>query len=147
MDKPSMLDKFKYFIGLDDLEEEYEEEYEPQDEKKSKIINKNNKKNKIVNIHTNSNIKLIIYEPKNLEEATKLVDDLKNRRPIVVNLQNLDGDMKRRVFDFITGALFALEGKIQKVSKGIFILAPNNVEIDSNIKEEFKNKGIFPWLK
>ncbi len=147
MDKPSMLDKFKYFIGLDDLEEEYEEEYEPQDEKKSKIINKNNKKNKIVNIHTNSNIKLIIYEPKNLEEATKLVDDLKNRRPIVVNLQNLDGEMKRRVFDFITGALFALEGKIQKVSKGIFILAPNNVEIDSNIKEEFKNKGIFPWLK
>ena len=49
------------------------------------------------------------------------------------------------IFEFMNGAVYVLDGGIQKVSKGIFILAPNNVDIDSSIKKELESKTLFPW--
>lgn len=143
-----MLNKFKYFIGLDDYEEEefYENESFYEDENQDLPISTKTKKvnNKVVNIHTNNNMKIVVHEPLNYEEAPEIVENLKSRKVIVVNFEELDINLKRQIFDFVNGALYAMEGKIQKVTKDIFILAPNNVEIDG-IKEELKTKGIFPW--
>lgn len=142
-----ILDKFKYLIGLDDLEDDLEEEFE-ESEIQERLNNKTNNKNRrVLNIHTNSNIRLVVFQPSKYEDTTKIVEALKNRKPVVVNLLNLDDELKRKVFDFVNGALYALEGDIQKVAKDIFILAPNNVEIDSNMKEALKNNGIFNWKK
>lgn len=143
-----MLNKFKYFIGLDDYEEEefYENESFYEDENQDLPISTKTKKvnNKVVNIHTNNNMKIVVHEPLNYEEAPEIVENLKSRKVIVINFEELDINLKRQIFDFVNGALYAMEGKIQKVTKDIFILAPNNVEIDG-IKEELKTKGIFPW--
>lgn len=140
------MDKFKYFIGIDDYEDDYEDDYRDSDETleipvatKTRKINNN-----VVNLHTNSNMKIMVYEPLSYEEAPGIVDDLKSRKVIVINFEQLDLELKRQIFDFVNGALYALEGKIQKVTKDIFILAPNNVEIDG-LKDELKNRGIFPW--
>lgn len=141
----NMINKFKYFIGLDDYDDEEEENlYEEEDfeipvSTKTKKIN-----NKVVNIHTNSNMKIVVHEPLNYEEAPEIVENLKSRKVVVINFEQLDINLKRQIFDFVNGALYAMEGKIQKVTKDIFILAPNNVEIDG-LKEELKSKGIFPW--
>ena len=62
----------------------------------------------------------------------------------IVNFEQLDATIKRQIFDFINGGLYAVEGRIQKVNKDIFILAPSNIEIDG-LKDELKNRGIFPW--
>ena len=62
----------------------------------------------------------------------------------MLNFEQLDLDVKRQIFDFVSGALYALDGNIQKVNKDIFILAPENVAIDG-LKEELKNTGMFPW--
>lgn len=141
------MNKLKYFIGIDDLDvdDEYEEYYE--DELEELPVNTRTKKmnNKVVNIHTAGNMKLVVHEPLNYEDAPKIVDDLKMRKTVVVNLEHLDKDIKRQIFDFINGGLYSLEGSIQKVTKDIFVLAPNNVEIDGNIRDELKNKGIFQW--
>ncbi|MGF7057304.1 cell division protein SepF [Brassicibacter mesophilus] len=142
-----LIDKVKYIIGLDDLEEEYEEEQEESLEFEAPVKKGVIKNNKIVNIHTNSNIKLVVYEPQKYEEAPKIVDDLKIRKLIVMNLENLEIEIKKQIFDFINGAIYALDGNIQKVSKDIFVVAPSNVEIDAKLKEELKNKGLFPWQK
>ncbi|MTI47757.1 cell division protein SepF [Sporosalibacterium faouarense] len=143
-----ILDKFKYLIGLDDLEEDYYEEEEESTEIEDITPKKYNRNNKIVNIHTNSNVKLSVHEPKRFEDVIKIIDDIKARKPVVINLTKLESELKRRVFDFLNGGLYSLEGNIQKVTKDIFILAPKSVEIDgNNIREELKNKGIFPWQK
>jgi cell division inhibitor SepF len=142
-----LIDKVKYIIGLDDLEEEYEEDQEESLEFEAPVKKGVIKNNKIVNIHTNSNIKLVVYEPQKYEEAPKIVDDLKIRKLIVMNLENLEIEIKKQIFDFINGAIYALDGNIQKVSKDIFVVAPSNVEIDAKLKEELKNKGLFPWQK
>lgn len=140
----NMINKFKYFIGLDDYDEDEEEFFEEEDfevpvSTKTKKVN-----NKVVNIHTNANMKIVVHEPLNYEEAPEIVENLKSRKVIVINFEQLDVNLKRQIFDFVNGALYAMEGKIQKVTKDIFILAPNNVEIDG-LKEELKTKGIFPW--
>jgi cell division inhibitor SepF len=141
------MDKFKYFIGIDDYEEEdeylteeeYDEEMYETEAPRSARFN-----SKVVNIHTTSNMKIAVHEPLSYEEAPAIIDDLKIRKAIVVNFEQLDTNVKRQIFDFINGGIYAVEGKIQKVTKDIFILAPNNIEIDG-LKDELKNRGIFPW--
>ena len=138
------MEKFKYFIGIDDFDDEDEvlsedEALEVPMATKTRKIN-----NKVLNIHTNSSMKIVVHEPLSYEEAPQIVEELKNRKVVIINFEQLDINLKKQIFDFINGALYAIEGKIQKVTKDIFILAPDNVEIDG-LKDELKSRGIFPW--
>ncbi|RQD66929.1 MAG: cell division protein SepF [Tindallia sp. MSAO_Bac2] len=142
------VDKVKHFMGLDVFEEEEDDDmyqeplYPSQDELRNEA---QPKANKVVNIHTTSQMKVVIFEPSAYDEVQNIVDNLKNRKPVIVNLETLESDVARKIFEFLNGAIYALDGSIQKVSADIFILAPNNVEIAGNIKEELKSKGVFPW--
>ena len=73
--------------------------------------------------------KLVVTEPKSFDECPKLVDSLKSRKPIIVNLEKLDADTARKIFDFLGGATYALNGNVQKVANNIFVFAPENVSI------------------
>ena len=142
------VDKVKHFMGLDVMEDEEEDEeiyQEPLYDQQERFGQPTAKKNKVVNIHTTTQMKVVIFEPNAYDEVQNIVDNLKNRKPVIVNLETLDADVARKIFEFLNGAIYALDGSIQKVSSDIFILAPNNVEIAGNIKEELKNKGVFPW--
>ena len=141
-----LIDKVKVFMGFDAFEDnEIEEEFLEEEEDEIPIVS--GRRNKVVNIHTTTQMKVVLYEPNNFEEAPSIVDDLKNRKPVIINLENINPELARKFFDFLNGDIYALDRKIQKVSSGIFILAPNNVDISGNIKEELKNKGVFPWQR
>ncbi len=141
-----LIDKVKIFMGFDAFEDdEIEEEFLEEEENTIPVVNR--RKNRVVNIHTTTQMKVVLYEPDNFEEAPSIVDDLKNRKPVIINLESIDPELAKKFFNFLNGAIYALDGNIQKVSSGIFILAPNNVDISGNIKEELKNKGVFPWQK
>lgn len=141
------MDKVKFFMGLDEYEDEELHEDNVEEPIRNPITTSQPIKNKIVNIHTNKQMNVVIYEPIEFEETPHIVDNLKNRKPVIVNLEKLDQELAKKIFDFVNGAVYALDGQIQKVSKGIFILAPNNIDISGNFSEEFNNKGIFPWNK
>ena len=82
---------------------------------------------------TNPNaFKMLLVEPKSANECQKLIDSLKGRRPIVVNLENIETDTARKIFDTLNGAVYALNGTVQRVSNNIFIFAPENVDISDN---------------
>jgi len=144
------IDKVKFFMGLDDYPDA------PVEESKSEsALEDSNKlqtypittKNKVVNIHSNAQMKVVIHHPTEFDETASIVDNLKNRKPVIINLENLDADLARKIFDFCSGALYALDGQIQKVSKGIFILAPSNVDISGNIKEEYAPGTLYNWSR
>lgn len=103
------------------------------------------KKNKVVKIHTTAQLKLVVMQPESFEEARDIANHLKSKKPVVMNLESVERDVQRRIVDFLSGAVFALDGNIQKVSNGIFLIAPYNVGIMGDFKDELKNKGIFPW--
>lgn len=149
-----VLSKIKSWI-VDDEEEYNEDEYEDtnedveeEEELGSQFSSINGTKgSKIVNIHTAGQMRVVIVEPKKYEEVTVIADHLKQRRAVIVNLEGLleDADTRKSIFNFMHGAVYVLEGSMQKVSKAIFILAPNNVDIDANMKKELESKAFFPW--
>ncbi|MGI5850928.1 MAG: cell division protein SepF [Clostridiales bacterium] len=145
-----IFNKLLNIIGLEEnILEEVEEiaEESEQNKDEDRLIEPNflsrNKKGKVVNIHTTSYVKVVVYQPLSFDDTQNIIDNLKNRKPIVVNLDSLDADLAQRVLDFISGAVYSLDGTIQKVSRGIFVLAPSNVDIVGNIPEELKGKSFF----
>ncbi len=78
---------------------------------------------------------LVVIEPKSFDECPKLVDSLKGRRPVVINLEKIETETARKIFDFLSGATYALNGSVQKVANNIFIFAPEKVGITTNQEE------------
>ncbi len=142
-----IFNKFKNWITEDEEEFDVIEEYEQEEEDVEQFTSiANTKSAKIVNLHTSNPMKVVIVEPKKYDEVTAIADHLKQKKAVIVNLENLnDPALRKSIFEFMNGAVYVLDGGIQKVSKGIFILAPNNVDIDSSIKKELESKTIFPW--
>ena len=103
--------------------------------------------NKTVKSITNA-FKLVVIEPQGFDECSKLVDSLKSRKPIIVNLEKLDSDTARKIFDFLGGATYALNGNVQKVANNIFVFAPENVAIfaeGENKPYSFAGTDENPW--
>ena len=142
-----IFNKFKNWITEDEEEFDVIEEYEQEEEDVEQFTSiANTKSAKIVNLHTSNPMKVVIVEPKKYDEVIAIADHLKQKKAVIVNLENLnDPALRKSIFEFMNGAVYVLDGGIQKVSKGIFILAPNNVDIDSSIKKELESKTIFPW--
>jgi len=148
----SILNKVFNLIGVevDEADDNYEEELlennnmvsSPDDDELTEI---GGKKNKVVKIHTTAQLKLVVIQPETFEEARDIAIHLKSKKPVVMNLESVDRDVQRRIVDFLSGAVYALDGNIQKVSNGIFLIAPYNVGIMGDFKDELRNKGIFPW--
>lgn len=90
-----------------------------------------------------SGSKMILLEPKAYSEATDIVVHLKNRNTVVVNLKRVTKDQAKRIMDFVSGAVEALEGKVEKIGGGIFLCTPNNVNIQGNISEDKDGKDIY----
>lgn len=84
---------------------------------------------KRLSVANTSAFRLVLIEPKSFEECPKLVDCLKGRRPVIINLEKLETEVARKIFDFMSGATYALSGNVQKVANNIFIFAPENVDI------------------
>lgn len=82
-----------------------------------------------------STFTLVVIEPKSFDECPKLVDSLKGRRPVVINLEKIETETAKKIFDFLSGATYALNGNVQKVANNIFIFAPEKVDITTNQEE------------
>lgn len=101
------------------------------------------RRSKVVKINATTQLNVVITQPENFEEAKEIADHLKAKRTVVLNLESMDREVARRVVDFISGAVYAQDGNIQKISTGIFLIAPYNVGIMGNIKDELRNNGLF----
>ena len=80
--------------------------------------------------------KMILFEPRAYSESTQIVDYLKKRNTVVVNLKRVTPDQAKRIVDFLTGALYAMSGNLQKLGGGIFLCAPNNVNVEGKITDD-----------
>lgn len=116
--------------NLDDYEETYEELEEPKmDRNRSKIIGMPER-------GLDGNLKVVIYQPTTYEDTQNIIDNLKSRKPIVVNLDEMDPQVAQRVLDFISGAVYSLAGHIRKVARNIFLVTPSTVDIATNLRRE-----------
>ncbi len=152
----ALMNKVFDLFGMDPVEDDgYEEEdvYEYEDEEEivedKKIFGRRNK-DKVVNMpQANANaIKMVISQPTTFEQSDEICSFLKEKKSVIVNLEYVNKDVARRIVDFISGGVYALDGYIQKVSNSIFLVAPSNYEISNEMaREEMKSKLSVSWLK
>ena len=86
--------------------------------------------------------KMILLEPRAFSESQQIVDYLKARNTVVVNLKRVTSEQAKRIVDFLSGTIYAIEGEIQKIGGGIFLCTPNNINIQGKITDEKEGKNI-----
>jgi FtsZ-interacting cell division protein YlmF len=84
---------------------------------------------------------IAISEPKVFDECPKLVDSLKSRKPVIINLENIENDTARKIFDFLSGATYALNGNVQKIAQNIFVFLPENVDVQASSESQSYKYG------
>ena len=125
-------------LGIENQEDDYED--------KRFFGRKTN--NKVVNMPQTQQIKMVISQPTNFEQSEEICNYLKERKSVIVNLEYVNKDVARRIVDFISGGVYALDGHIQKVSNSIFLIAPINYEISNEMaREEINKKLSVSWVK
>lgn len=95
---------------------------------------------------TTNQMKVMVIEPISFDDAQQVADHIRNHKPVVVNFENTNSDIAKRIIDFISGTTYALSGDIKKVGKNVFMCAPDNVRI--NFSEENKKQlqnTTMPW--
>ncbi len=86
--------------------------------------------------------KMILLEPRAYSESQQIVDFLKSRNTVVVNLKRVTSDQAKRIVDFLSGTIYAIGGDLQKIGGGIFLCTPNNVNVQGKITDDNDGKDI-----
>lgn len=152
----ALMNKVWDLFGMDSAEEEeYEDEniYDYENEEEEEIEDRKlfgRRNNKVVNMPQAQSqaIKMVISQPTTFEQSDEICSFLKEKKSVIVNLEYVNKDVARRIVDFISGSVYALDGYIQKVSNSIFLVAPSNYEITNDMaREEMKSKLSVSWLR
>lgn len=92
--------------------------------------------------------RMVVIEPKSIDECRKLIDNLRANKPVIINLEKVETDLARKMFDFLSGATYALRGNIQRINQNIYLFAPHNVNIKAMVDratESGKTTKESPW--
>ena len=118
------FDKIKKFVGTDIGEETGNSYYKDDAFKET----------------SNGGSKMVLLEPRAFSEAQQIADYLRARNAVVVNLKRVTPDKAKRIIDFLSGTLYAINGTLQKLGNGIFLCTPNNVSVEGKMSSEDKKE-------
>jgi cell division inhibitor SepF len=84
-----------------------------------------------------------VVTPRSFNDAQQVADEFKQNKPVIINLQSTDRELSKRLIDFSSGMTYALGGGMQRISQGIFLLTPENVEVSAEEKARLLEGGFF----
>ena len=132
---------------LENYDDEELENYEEEEEQEERRL-WGRKNNKVVSMPQVQQVKMVISQPTTFEQATNICDLLKQKKSVIVNLEYVNKEVARRIIDVVSGAVYALDGHMQKISNSIILIAPYNYDIENeNARDEIKNKLSVSWLR
>lgn len=135
----SLWKKFVDYLGFGPEEDEFEDDEEETvaqaDDWPADIKRPADRRAPVVPItavpQKQTSFKVLVVEPRSFEEVQTIVDQMRNRRPVILNLESLDKDLAQKILNFLNGAIYALNGETQRVAHGIFFYAPQGVDIST----------------
>ncbi len=126
-------------IGLESEEDALPEEEmameEDAEEEVAATAEGSRRRGSIVAIAQPKAMRMVVVEPAAFDEVQAIALNLRNRRPVIVNLERTDREVARRIVDFLSGATYALGGAMQRVGGAIFLFAPQNVDVAAQSRE------------
>ncbi|MBM6897189.1 cell division protein SepF [Pseudoflavonifractor capillosus] len=147
----SILDELKRLARPyeDEDDDDYEEDFAPVNNsstaptESTRSSEPERRGNKVVNIHTTTQLQVVLVKPERFENASEIADHLREKRTVVLNLEQTDKVIARRLIDFLSGVTYANEGTIKKVALATYIMTPYNVEILGDLIDELENNGLY----
>ena len=94
---------------------------------------------KVVNLNTGSQLKVVLVKPDRFESAAEIADHLRDRRAVLINLEQTNKDIARRLIDFLSGVAYAQDGKIRRIATATYIITPFNVDLMGDQLDEMES--------
>ena len=152
-----IVDKFKRMWDAPDDEYEYDEygysdegeddfeEPAPRERERDRQPASSSSRNKVVNINATAKLQVGIFKPERFGEETRsIADELMKTHTVVLNLEDTNKDMARRILDFLSGVAYANNGKIRRVATNTYIIIPSNVDLTGDdLLDELENSGVY----
>lgn len=131
------FEKLGSFFGLSD-EENYDAETQTNQQQDESVDYSDNQK--VVSMNSSSatksaSSKIAIYQPRVYGDAKTVSKQLLNNKAVIVNFNNISDEQAKRIVDFLTGTVFALNGEIKRVGDKIFLCTPPKFQIDGSIPD------------
>ena len=112
-------------------------------EPKAHVAEPRRNSGKVVNINANHQMQVVLVKPERYENAPEIADHLRERRTVVINLEQTNKDVAKRLIDFLSGVAYAMEGKMKKVANSTYMITPYNVDILGDLIDELENNGLY----
>ena len=132
-------DEYEDENGEDLYEEEAEER--PARQRRNPAFNLNNEDNAPATTGFSGQVvsmggkqEVVLFHPGNFNDTSKAADDLRNKKAVIVNMENVDKAMARRVVDFLSGCAYALDGKVKKVAQSTYLFCPHNMDVVGDLE-------------
>ena len=77
---------------------------------------------------------VVLFHPANFNDTSKAADHLRNKKAVIVNMENVDKAMARRVVDFLSGCAYALDGKVKKIAQATYLFTPFNMDVVGDLE-------------
>ena len=77
---------------------------------------------------------VVLFHPANFNDTSKAADDLRSKKAVIVNMENVDKAMARRVVDFLSGCAYALDGKVKKIAQSTYLFCPHNMDVVGDLE-------------
>ncbi|MBU5266028.1 cell division protein SepF [Virgibacillus proomii] len=140
----SIKNKIKNYFTMED---EYEYEYVDANEFEVEQKQVTDKNKNVVNLTSvnNPTSKVVLCEPRTYSEAQEIADNIVNRRAVIINLQRVDNQQAKRIVDFLSGTVYAINGDIQKLGAKTFLCTPDNVNITGTITDTLEDEFEKGW--
>src|SRR5215212_9846713 len=90
-----------------------------------------------------SSVRVHLVLPRSFNDAQQIADNFKQSIPVILNLQNADTELSKRLIDFSSGLTYALNGGMQRVADKVFLLTPRNVEVSAEQRAQLIERGNF----
>lgn len=145
-----LVDAWRKMTGYE--EEEEEQDFPEEEEKSSKNldddygirrapITSTPKSGKVLNIPATTRLQVVVVKAEKFTDAASIADDFKNKRAVVLNLDNTNKDVANRLIDFLAGVAYAADGELKRIANTSYILVPYNVDISGDLIEELGNNA------
>ena len=77
---------------------------------------------------------VVLFHAKTFDDTAKAADELRKKKAVILNMENVDKALTRRVVDFLSGSVYALDGRVKKVAQATYLFCPHNMEVIGDLE-------------
>ena len=88
----------------------------------------------VLNMSSSGKQEVVLFHAKTFDDAARAADELRKRKAVILNMENVDKSLTRRVVDFLSGSVYALDGRVKKVAQSTYLFCPHNMDVVGDLE-------------